>query len=80
MAITLRLMRFGKRGFATYRLVAIDRRKKRNTRYVEKIGHYNPHLDKKNALVINQERLEYWRSKGAQISEGFAKLIKFFKL
>ena len=80
MAITLRLTRFGKRGFATYRIIAIDKRKKRDTEYVEKIGSYNPHLDKKTALVINKERLEYWRSKGAQVSEGFAKLVKFFKV
>lgn len=80
MAVTLRLTRFGKRGYATYRIIAIDKRKKRDTQYVEKIGTYNPHLDKKIALVINKDRLEYWRSKGAQISDGFAKLLKFFKI
>ena len=80
MAITLRLSRFGKRDYATYRIIAIDKRKKRDTQYVEKIGSYNPHLDKKTALAINKERLEYWRGKGAQISDGFAKLLKFFKM
>ncbi len=75
MAVTLRLMKFGKKGYPTYRIVAIDKRKKRDGSYIEKIGVYNPMIEPAN-LEINNERLQYWQSKGAEISEGLRKLLK----
>ena len=75
MAVTLRLMKFGKKGYPTYRIVAIDKRKKRDGSYIEKIGVYNPMVEPAN-LVIDQDRMKYWTGKGAQISEGLRKLLK----
>lgn len=75
MAVALRLMRIGKRGVPFYRIVAIDKRKKRNGRYIEKIGLYNP-LTEPATIEINQKQLDLWTQRGAQISEGLAKLLK----
>ena len=42
MPVTLRFMKFGKKGRPFYRIVAIDKRKKRDGSYIEKVGHYDP--------------------------------------
>jgi small subunit ribosomal protein S16 len=75
MAVTIRLMRFGKKHYPTYRIVAIDKRKKRDGSYIEKIGTYQPMLET-DKVQIDQERLKYWQNNGAQFSEGVAKLMK----
>jgi len=74
MAVALRLMRFGKRKQPYYRIVALDKRKKRDGAYIEKIGIYHPLLEK-DTIQINKERFEFWKSKGAQLSEGLQKLL-----
>jgi small subunit ribosomal protein S16 len=75
MAVTLRLMRFGKKKIPFYRIVALDKRQKRDGAYLDKVGVYNP-LQKEKNIRLNKVRYEYWTSKGAQISEGFARLLK----
>lgn len=75
MAVALKLMRFGKKGHPSYRIVAIDKRKPRNSDYIESIGIYQP-VGPKTALQIKKPRLEYWQSQGAQVSEGLVKLLK----
>lgn len=75
MAVTLRLMRFGKRKVPFYRIVALDKRKKRDGAYLEKVGTYRP-LDKEKNILLIREKYEYWTSKGAQISEGLERLLK----
>jgi len=74
MAVTLRLMRFGKRKQPFYRVVVLDKRKKRDGAYIENIGVYNPFLEDKNIELV-KERFEFWQQKGAQISEGLKRLI-----
>lgn len=75
MAVTLRLMRFGKRKQPHYRVVVLDKSKKRDGAYIEKLGVYNPILKDKNIKIV-KERYEYWVKNGAQISEGFLRLLK----
>lgn len=78
MAVTLRLMRLGKRGKPFYRIIAVDKRKKRNGAYIENLGTYNP-LVSPASISYNKESFDAWISKGAQISEGLARLIKYGK-
>lgn len=78
MAVTLRLMRFGKKGNPFYRIVAIDKRKKRDTKYIESVGLYDPMSDPLK-LELNKERFEYWKKIGAEISDGLIKLLKSSK-
>lgn len=74
MAVAIRLMRFGKKHYPTYRIVALDKRAKRDGAYIEKIGIYQP-MSNPHVLEWNQERLDYWLSRGAQLSEGMQKLM-----
>lgn len=75
MAVALKLMRFGKKGHPTYRIVAIDKRKPRTSEYLENIGVYQP-AGPTPSLSIRKARLEYWQAQGAQVSEGLVKLLK----
>ena len=75
MAVTLRLMRFGKKRNPFYRIVAIDKRKKRDTKYIESVGLYDP-MAVPLRLELNKERFEYWKKIGAEISDGLIKLLK----
>lgn len=74
MAVKLRLARFGKRGQAHFRLIAIDEHKKRDGKAIEILGSYNPH-DKNNHLILNQARVDYWLSVGAKPSVTVKNLI-----
>lgn len=74
MAATIKLMRIGKRNYPTYRIVVMDKRKKRNGRYLDNIGVYNPHLTTAK-LHIDKKKLNKWLSVGAMISEGARKLL-----
>ncbi len=75
MAATIRLMKFGKRSYPTYRVVVLDKRKKRDGSYLEKVGTYNPHTEPAT-LIIDDAKLQEWLKKGAQLSEGMHKLLK----
>jgi small subunit ribosomal protein S16 len=75
MPITVRLLRLGKKHYPFYRIVAIDKRKKRNGVYVDRLGFYDP-MKKPFILDIDEKKLEFWREKGAIISEGMRKLLK----
>ena len=68
-------MRFGKKMSPFYRIVAIDKRKKRDGAYIEKVGTYNPMRDPAE-ITIEKKKFDYWTEKGAQISEGLGKLLK----
>lgn len=75
MPATLRLMRLGKKRQPHYRVIVIDKRKKRDTRYIENVGTYEP-LSENGDLKLKKERFEYWVAQGALISEGLSKLLK----
>ncbi len=74
MAVSIRLMRIGKKGNPAYRIVAIDKRKKRNTEYLDKLGFYNPLLEPAK-LELDEKKLIDWVNKGAVLSEGAQKLL-----
>ena len=75
MAVTIRLMRFGKPKTPFYRIVVLDKRKKRDGAYIEKIGQYDP-LKEPFELILSKSRFEYWKSVAAQLSEGIARILK----
>jgi small subunit ribosomal protein S16 len=77
MAVAIRLFRLGKKDKPFYRIVVADKRNKRQGKYIEEIGYYNPLKDPAE-VKINKERLDYWLSRGAILSEGFQNLRKFF--
>ena len=55
----------GKKNKAQFRVTVADARRSPTGKFIEILGHYNPHTKEK---VFKQERVEYWISKGAQPS------------
>jgi small subunit ribosomal protein S16 len=64
LAVKIRLFRVGKKKNPMYRVVVMDSRKARNSRYIEKIGFYNP-LTEPAEINIDKEKAMEWLNKGA---------------
>jgi small subunit ribosomal protein S16 len=78
MTTKLRLTRHGSKKRPFYWLVAADVRSARDGGYIEKLGTFNPLLDKDNPerIKLNKDRVEHWFDKGAQPTERVIKLCK----
>ena len=71
----IRLARIGKKKHPFYRVVVTEKTRPRNGRFVEIVGTYDP--QKNPALVqLNNERVHYWLSKGAQPSDTVRSLLR----
>ena len=64
----IRLARTGATKKPHYRVVVIDKARARDGRFVEILGHYDPRKQPA-AIVLNNERVQYWLGKGAQPSQ-----------
>jgi small subunit ribosomal protein S16 len=73
--LMIRLARFGARKQPYYRVVVIEKDRARNGRSVEVVGTYNPRTNPAT-VDLKRERIDYWTSKGAQLSETVEKLLK----
>ncbi|HTT63061.1 MAG TPA: 30S ribosomal protein S16 [Bryobacteraceae bacterium] len=71
----IRLARFGAKKKPFYRVVVIEKERARNGRNLEVVGHYNPLADPAK-VELNHERIDYWTTHGAQVSDTVARLIK----
>ena len=76
MPVKLRLQRHGKKGKPFYWLVAADARAKRDGRYLEKLGTYNPNTNPAT-VVINIDRAVNWLEKGAQPTDTARTLLSY---
>lgn len=74
MSVRIRLTRVGATGQPSYRVVATDRRRARDGRSLETLGHYNPRTEPMT-LVLDLPKVDAWISKGALPSEVVGKLI-----
>ena len=72
--LTIRLARRGARKQPHYRVVVIEKESARNGRPVEVVGTYNPRTNPAS-LDIKRDRVEYWVSKGAKMSDRVNKLM-----
>ena len=74
MSLKIRLARGGSNKRPFYRIVVADSRRARDGRFVEKVGTYNPFLEKDNQerVVLKSERIKYWLSVGAQATDRVA--------
>jgi len=78
--VKIRLARGGAKKKPFYSIVATDSRKRRDSGYIERIGYFNPVARGQEVrLTIEEDRLDYWASKGAQISDRVKQLVKEFK-
>ncbi|MER2527048.1 MAG: 30S ribosomal protein S16 [Candidatus Competibacter denitrificans] len=74
--VTIRLSRGGAKKRPFYTVVVTDSRNRRDGSYIERIGFFNPIASgKEQRLSLNQERVQYWLSNGAQPSERVVSLI-----
>ncbi|WP_333805119.1 30S ribosomal protein S16 [Sulfurospirillum sp.] len=73
MATVVRLTRMGRNKAPFYRIVVTDSRKKRDGGSIETIGYYNP-LSNPQTVKFDAERLAYWKSVGAKMSDRVAKI------
>jgi small subunit ribosomal protein S16 len=75
MAVALRLTRVGGKKDPVWRVVVADSRSPRDGRFIETVGRYNAQTEP-STIVLDEERVRYWLSKGAQPSQPVRKLLK----
>lgn len=75
--VVIRLARGGAKKRPFYSIVAADSRTRRDGRFIERVGYYNPMAsENEKKLVVNAERLAHWEKNGAQLSDTVARLVK----
>jgi len=79
MAVHIRLQRKGTLNRSFFHLVAADHRARRDGNFIEKLGYYDPNTAL-STMHINQERLQYWFERGAQLSDAVRSMVKVQKI
>jgi small subunit ribosomal protein S16 len=75
--VTIRLARSGSKKRPFYHLTVTDSRNARDGRFIERVGFFNPIArGQEERLRVDNDRIDYWVSKGAQVSDRVAKLVK----
>ena len=72
--LMIRLKRMGARKQPHYRVIVIEKERARDGRPVEVVGTYNPR-SASAGIDLKRDRIEYWVSKGAQMSDRVLKLV-----
>ncbi|MBL8181628.1 MAG: 30S ribosomal protein S16 [Blastocatellia bacterium] len=75
MMLAISLMRMGSKGKPFYRLVVKEKRSKRDGKYLENVGTYDPMQDPAE-VKLNHDRIQYWIGVGAQPTDTVKSLIK----
>lgn len=73
--LKIRLSQTGSTNKKKYRIVAIEEGKRRDGQALEILGHYNP-VVRPPELKIEKERVAFWVSKGAQVTDAVKKLME----
>lgn len=75
--VTIRLSRGGAKKRPFYHITVSDSRRARDGRFIERIGFFNPGArGQEERLRLDLDRMDYWKSQGAQLSPRVAKLAK----
>jgi small subunit ribosomal protein S16 len=75
--VVIRLARGGSKKRPFYNIVAADSRNRRDGRFIERVGFYNPvAAGAEETLRVANDRLAYWQGNGAQLSPTVARLVK----
>ena len=75
--VVIRLARGGAKKRPFYNVVVADSRNRRDGRFIERVGFYNPvAAASEEGLRISQERVAYWTEHGAKLSDTVAMLVK----
>jgi small subunit ribosomal protein S16 len=73
--LAIRLTRQGAKKKPFYRVIVAEKQSKRDGRFVEIVGYYNP-CREPIELKLNHERISYWLARGAQPSDTVRGLIR----
>lgn len=80
MAVRIRMKKIGRKHRPFYRICVMDSRVHREGKAIEEIGWYDTSIaDKSKRVKVNLERVEYWVSVGASMSDRVATLVKKVK-
>jgi small subunit ribosomal protein S16 len=75
--VIIRLSRSGSKKRPYFNVVVADSRKKRDGRFIERVGFYNPGANEgAEALRLDTDRIAYWKSHGALLSETVGRIVK----
>ena len=75
--VVIRLARGGAKKRPFYNVVVADSRNRRDGRFIERVGFYNPvAAEREEGLRISHDRVAYWTERGAKPSETVAMLVK----
>lgn len=76
--VTIRLSRGGAKKRPFYHIIVTDSRNRRDGRYIERLGFYNPvaRSENEDSLRIDTARVDHWVKLGAQTSDRVAQLLK----
>ncbi len=74
MAVKLRLKRMGAKQRPFYRVVAADSKSKRDGRFIDTVGTYNP-ITVPAEVKIDEEKALYWLQNGAQLTDTVRNLL-----
>ena len=75
--VVIRLARGGSKHRPFFHVVVADSHNRRDGRFIERVGFYNPVANEKQERVrLQADRLGHWIAQGAQVSDAVAKLIK----
>ena len=78
--VVIRLSRGGAKKQPFYHVVVADQRNRRDGRYIEQLGYFNPGARGQAVRIsLDLDRVSYWQSKGAQLSDRASKLVEEFK-
>jgi small subunit ribosomal protein S16 len=75
--VKIRLTRIGRANVPVYRVIAVDSRKKRDGAFLEDLGTYD--ASKGKLVRFETERINYWISQGAQVSDVVKRLQRVHK-
>ncbi len=75
MSTSIRLKRFGSKKRPYYRLVVIDSHAARDSRSIEELGQYHPIEAEDKQVLLKEDRIKDWLSKGAQPSATVRKIL-----
>ena len=78
--VVIRLSRGGSKKRPYFNVVVAESSKKRDGRFIERVGFYNPSAREGSEMLrLESERIEYWQSNGAQLSETVNRIVKLCK-
>lgn len=76
MALMIRMRQHGRKNHRVFRVVVTDSRNRRDGKYVESLGWYNPHeAVQEKSVHLDVERVKHWIGLGAQMSEKASLLV-----